>query len=184
MSATANPTARLENHVHRTLQARPDVERQTQGIDEDADRERDQRQPPAPRSRPVGNAVPPRPQARSGGRARSTSPSGSIATPNRQTATAMIASGTTSSRGTGSPSKTSDRPIRIGAEPAEHDAEQEREIAGAHPAGRAEGILARGQDGDHAKAAEHHAGPEIFRRADFHALPRCQARHRTHSGVQ
>src|SRR5262245_13738240 len=53
-------------------------------------------------------------------------------------------------------------------------AEQQRKIARSHFAGRAQGISARGEDGDHGEAAEHHAGPEILRRADSHDFPHAE----------
>ena len=54
------------------------------------------------------------------------------------------------------------------AEPGQHRAEQQREIAGPHLAGGSERVAARGQDRDRGKAAEHHARPEVLRRANPH----------------
>ncbi len=168
VSATANPTARLDKHVHRnaTGSARPGAE--------DPARRRTRRprrrsvRPPAPPSRPGRNCRPATAASTTRIASDTTSPSGSIASPNRQTAPAMIASGSTRKRGSGSPSMTIERTIRNAAEAGEHQAEQQREIAGAHPAGRAERISARGEERDRREGAEHHSRPEILRRADSH----------------
>ncbi len=100
-----------------------------------------------------------------------TSPSGSIIRPNSATANAMTAIGSRCSRGTGSPSSTSERPIRSRPRPASTSAEQQREIAGPHLAGGAERIAARGQQRHRRKAAEHHPRPEVLRCANPHPHP-------------
>jgi len=110
-----------------------------------------------------------------------TRPSGSIITPNRHTAAATIARYDVKAcnRLTAQHERAGDEYRSQGRKQA---AKQQRKIARSHFAGRARGISARGEDGDHGKAAEHHARPEILRRADSHASPsrrvRCH-RHRT-----